>query len=77
MLTSGRHQGQEHYATLAAEHAQKIWRQNGFGGIGLAIVVGSVGDDGSGVGCNDDMFFYNCKPTTTDMTPQMGNYASR
>ena len=31
--------------------------KNGFGGSGLAIVVGSVGDDGSGVGCNDDISF--------------------
>ena len=33
-------------------------RQNGFGGIGLAIAVGSVDDDGSGVGCNDDICFW-------------------
>ena len=32
-------------------------RQNGFGGFGLAIAVGSVDDDGSGVGCNDDICF--------------------
>ena len=50
-----------------------IWRQNGIGDIGLAVAVGSVGDDGSRVAMK--IFLFN--NSNTYMILQMGNCASR
>ena len=55
------------------EGHHSIWRQNGIGDIGLAVAVGSVGDDGSRVAMK--IFLFN--NPTTDIILQMENCASR
>ena len=39
------------------EGHHSIWSQNGIDDIGLVVAVGSVGDDGSRVACNEDISF--------------------
>ena len=55
------------------EGHHSIWRQNGIDDIGLAVAVGSVGDDGSRVAMK--IFLFN--NPTTDMILEMENCASR